>query len=363
MPTSLLAVMADGIGDLTLMSDEWVDAAKSILEQEVEKYRTHLSPNDTFTLCEVAKNPPAYLKVGSQLSWWAKISGHEVEVGTGELGEEDCDFKASADHSILSNIARIQYTGNDPDLVADALARLQSLTRWQIHGAMPEHPALAAILRDLHDNVGARTMPRFVFMTPEWVTCARHILTNRAKLPKYASDFFDVEYTFSEEFTETPPYAFPNGEHGGFWVHCEQGSLTVGAGPLPDRLEPADMLTKGCYTPVVPVGRTVNAAMDQDAMSAQKQYSKLAFQPDPDTGLNPVEQSSPSGNATMPEVLARIFVPLHDELSKRTSGELPADYMTVKTEWAAPQSFDRSAHYDASWLRYDKVDIYGNPRG
>ncbi|MEM7385799.1 MAG: DUF1553 domain-containing protein, partial [Verrucomicrobiota bacterium] len=33
-----------------------------------------------------------------------------------------------------------------------------------------------------------------------------------------------------EEFTNTPKYAFPDGSHGGFWVRCDHGQLTVGAG-------------------------------------------------------------------------------------------------------------------------------------
>jgi hypothetical protein len=64
----------------------------------------------------------------------------------------------------------------------------------------------------------------------------------------------------------------------------------------------------------------------------------------------------------MPPDLARIFMPLHDELSKRTSGELPADFDSdIKPEWAKPLAFDRDKGYDPSWIRYDQVDIYGDP--
>ena len=59
----------------------------------------------------------------------------------------------------------------------------------------------------------------------------------------------------------------------------------------------------------------------------------------------------------------RVFAVLHDELSRRTSGELPADYdESLDADWAQPQSFDRAADYDASWVRYDAFDIYGTPR-
>jgi hypothetical protein len=52
---------------------------------------------------------------------------------------------------------------------------------------------------------------------------------------------------------------------------------------------------------------------------------------------------------------------LHDELSKRTTGELVSDYVDgVKPEWAAPLKLDRADGYDASWLLYDQFDIYGD---
>ena len=114
---------------------------------------------------------------------------------------------------------------------------------------------------------------------------------------------------------------------------------------------------------MVPVGRTVNAAMTEDEQAEQTAYSKAAFRFDKEAGKPPVEQTSPSGNGPMPPELGRVFLPLHDELSKRTSGELPCDFdATVKPEWGTPQGFDRDPGYDRSWLRYDKVDIYGNAR-
>ena len=33
----------------------------------------------------------------------------------------------------------------------------------------------------------------------------------------------------------------------------------------------------------------------------------------------------------------------------------------MKADWAIPQAFDRHPDYDPSWLRYDEVDIYGEP--
>jgi len=352
--------MADGIGDLTYASPEWVEVAREALAEQVERHAGELGDLGKFTLCEVGHNPPAYLHCGTSLAWHASFDGSTVELQPGELPDQQCDFKLQGDHSIISNIARLQYHGRDPRVVAAARERLSRLSKWKIHGAVPDHRGLATVLRSLHDTMAARTMPRFVFMTPEWVSSARYILCSRAVSEKYADGLKDVAYTFSEEFTNTPRYAFPDGSHGGFWVRCDHGAITVGAGPLPQEFEPADALTRGQYTPIVPVGRTVNRAMTKAEQEEQGAYSKTAFRFDKVAKQAPVEQSSPSGKGVMPPELARIFMPLHDELSKRTSGELPADYdPDIKPEWATPQGFDRDPGYDASWLRYDKVDIYG----
>jgi len=360
--SDVLAAMADGIGDLCFASEQWVDAAAEVLATQVSRRAEALADLRRFTICEVAHNPPAYLHCAGSLAWHAVFEGSSVTVSAGELPDEQCDFKMQGDHSIISNLARIQYHARDPDIVARAQARLTKLSRWQISGQLPEHPALAAVLRALHDTLATRTMPRFVFMTPEWVSSARQILSSRAVSAKYADGIKDTVYTFSEEFTHTPRYAFPDGAHGGFWVHCNYGDITVGAGPLPKQYEPADMLTRGEYTPVVPVGRTVNRAMTDADKEAQLAYSKVAFRYDKQAARATVEQTSPSGKGEMGSDLGRIFIVLHDELSKRTSGELPADFDAgVKPEWAEVQAFDRNAAYDPSWLRYDKVDIYGDP--
>ena len=360
--SAVLAAMGDGVGELSFASEEWVATAAQALAAAAARHADGLADLGAFTFCEVARNPPAYLRVGGRLAWHARFDGAAVQASSGELPARECDLKIQGDHSIMSNLARILHHGRDPQVVAAAHARLRKLSRWQLHGAVPEHPVLGAVLRSLHDAMAPRTLPRFVFMTPEWVSSARHILSARAASEKYADGIRNVVYTFSEEFTDTPRYAFPDGVHGGFWVRCERGQLTVGAGPLPAELGPADSLTRGPYTPVVPVGRTVNAAMTEEDKAEQAQYSKAAFRADENTGERPVAQSSPSGKGAMPPALARVFMPLHDELSKRTSGELPSDFDTnVKPEWATPQRFDRDPDYDPSWLRYHQFDIYGNP--
>ncbi len=359
--TDLLAAMAEGIGEVAFASEEWVAEARDVLEAAVKIHAQGLADVGKFTLCEVGHNAPAWLHCGPKLAWHARFDGASVSVGVGELDKSECDLKIEGDHSIISNLGRIQYHNRDPKVVASAQARLQKLSRWEVSGTMPEHPVLMAILRTLHDTMAPRTLPRFVFMTPEWVSNARHIVSTRAE--KYQDQLTNVVYKFSEEFTDTPKYAFPDGSHGGFWVHCNYGTVTVGAGPLPTELEPADTLTKGAYTPVVPVGRTVNAVMTDDEKKQQEEYSKAAFRFDKVAGRRPVDQTQPSGKGPMGPELGRVMMVLHDELSKRTAGDLPGDYDdSLKPEWREPQGFDRPRGYDKTWLKYDEFDIYGNPR-
>ena len=101
--------------------------------------------------------------------------------------------------------------------------------------------------------------------------------------------------------------------------------------------------------------------MTEEEREEQNAYTQQAFRFDKELNLRPAEQTQPSGRGTMPPELGRVFLPLHDELSKRTSGELPSDYdASIPAKWGTPQQFDRHPAYDPSLLRYDEVDIYGN---
>ena len=67
--TSLLAVMPEGIGDLTFASEEWVDYAREVLKAQCSRYASQLSDLEPLTICEVGMNPPAYLRCGDRLGW------------------------------------------------------------------------------------------------------------------------------------------------------------------------------------------------------------------------------------------------------------------------------------------------------
>jgi len=356
--------MAEGIGDLTFASPDWVEAAEDALAAKVERHADGLKDLGTFTLCEVAHNPPAFLHLEGPLAWHAKFDGASVEVGVGELPAANCDHKVEGDHSIMSILGHMQYHGNDPRDIIAAKTRLKKLSRWEVKGEVLKHKVLRAVLRSFHDVMAQRTMPRFVWMSPEWVSTARYIVSTRSRMDEYVDGIKDVEYTFSEVFTDTPRYAFPSGEDSGFWVHCNNGDVSVGFGTLPEELGAPNYLTQLMYTPTVPVGRTVNAIMSDAEKEEQGVYSGVAFGVEVEEGETPVRQSDPANNKPFPPGLSAVMSVLHDELGYRTSGELPSDYDdSIREEWSAPQKFDRVSNYDASWVRYDKVDIYGNPIG
>ena len=352
-------VMAEGIGEVIFASSEWV----AIAAEELKKLLAASELTSTcFTLCEVGHNAPVFMNSGDKLAWFAKIDGGKVEVGAGELTEKECDYKVECDHAVISNIARIVYDGNDPGKVAAAMAALNRQTRWRIHGQAPEsRDPLSAVLSQFHDVMAPYTMPRVPWMSAEWVELVRRFLSARSQSDKYRDDIVDVNFVFAEEFVEPPEYVGTQSEAAGFWVNCIQGELEIGSGPLPDHLGPADYYTKGIYAAVLPVGRTVNAVMTDKDQADQAAYSKQALGFDKKRHLAGAKQSSPSGNGDMPRALMRIFMPLHDVISKRTSGELPADYdANVPAKWCVPLGFDRASGYDASWLRYDRVDCYGH---
>ena len=75
---AVLSTMADGIGDLSFASPEWVEAAREALGAEAGKHAAGLDDLGQFTLCEVAHNPPAYLRCGSSLAWHARFVGSKV---------------------------------------------------------------------------------------------------------------------------------------------------------------------------------------------------------------------------------------------------------------------------------------------
>ena len=62
----------------------------------------------------------------------------------------------------------------------------------------------------------------------------------------------------------------------------------------------------------------------------------------------------------VPAAMGLLMLPMHEELSLRSSGECVSDFDGSVDDGGAPK-FDRSPEYEGTWLRYDKVDINGQP--
>lgn len=327
-PFALLAAAAEGVGELDFASTEWIDEARTVLEDLVKTHAAGLE-GVSFSICEVAHNAPYYLHAGSQLAWHAKFDGASVEVGAGELGS--CDLKIQGDHGVISNGARIQYAGRDPAVVAAAQAIIQRVGRFDFAGAMPTNPTLGLVLRELHDAMAPRVLPKFPWcvlhhpsnhltkttasrtklsehgdrvwcrMSAPWVASARQIAYERAQLPEYQGGLASEDFIFAEEFRNPPKYTSPDGVNGGFFVVVKGGVPTVGHGPLPDVYGPADVKTIGEYAAVLPVGRTVVANDTDEDKLMQAEYSSAAFATEltPPGERNVIAQFSPSKSASI----------------------------------------------------------------
>merc|ERR1712232_197562 len=143
---------------------------------------------------------------------------------------------------------------------------------------MGEHPVLRAVLLQFHDTMAPRTIPRIPWMSADWVTIAREIITTRAACPKlgsspkYSPRLTEFRYQFVETFTGPPVYVKQDGAACGFWVVADHGRVTVGEGSFPEEHGEADMLTKGQYIPNLGGGRTVNAALDEEEKKLLAEY-------------------------------------------------------------------------------------------
>lgn len=120
------------------------------------------------------------------------------------------------------------------------------------------------------------------------------------------------------------------------------------------------MLTKAQFIPICPGGRTVNAALSNEEQALVAERS--AKMPREFGGFPTFTAAGrvKKGSGQMPAALSLCLLPMHDELSLRSSGEVPSDFDPRIDDGGAPP-FDRSPEYVQTWLRYDQVDVYGQP--
>eukprot|EP00747_Dinoflagellata_sp_TGD_P073477 gnl/TRDRNA2_/TRDRNA2_157914_c0_seq3.p1 gnl/TRDRNA2_/TRDRNA2_157914_c0~~gnl/TRDRNA2_/TRDRNA2_157914_c0_seq3.p1 ORF type:complete len:349 (-),score=71.26 gnl/TRDRNA2_/TRDRNA2_157914_c0_seq3:87-1133(-) len=310
----------------------------------------------------------SHLRMGNKLAWCVRFSNASVECQPSELPASDCNYKVEGDHAIMSRLARVVNKGVDPDVVAAAKAMLVPQSKWVVDGKMAEHRVIAAIVEEVKDAMAVRTIPRCVWMTPDWVACAREIITTRANNPKFRDDerrkpmSKDIDYIFAEEFTDPPRYASPTGRSGGFWIVWRHGTIKVGFGTLPAEYGEPDLQTKGQYIPTLAGGRTVNAALNKEeqALVAERAANTPKMFNGKPTFVAIQKVNKKKGSGPMPMAMGIVMMPMHDELSLRSSGEIVSDFdPSVPDGGAAP--FDRSPDYVQTWARYDKVDVYGQP--
>ena len=107
---SIIASMADGIGELSF-AGRLGSQSKTEMDICHSLHRAALG-DVTFSLCEVAHNPPRYLDCGNKVSWHVIFENGRVSVASGLL--DRADLIIEGDHSVLSNLARVQHTGRDP---------------------------------------------------------------------------------------------------------------------------------------------------------------------------------------------------------------------------------------------------------
>ena len=75
-PSAVLAAMAEGIGDLTFASSDWVETAGEVLREAVAGRAEALVDLGDFTLCEVAHNPPA--TKGKRSLWMIRVFSQDL---------------------------------------------------------------------------------------------------------------------------------------------------------------------------------------------------------------------------------------------------------------------------------------------
>lgn len=82
MTSDLVTAMADGIGEFSYLSEEWIGAAQKQLIRLSELQSDSLAGKQ-FVYCEVAYNAPAFLHVGPTLAMNMTIDNGSVSVAAG----------------------------------------------------------------------------------------------------------------------------------------------------------------------------------------------------------------------------------------------------------------------------------------
>ena len=110
-----VAAPATGVTEkFAFASPEWVDIARSVLEELVAE---HGEPGKSYSVCEVFTNAPPGLAGAdaTTAAWHFRIVDKTVTVGEGEIS--DADMNVRIDYESVLPVARLVYT---PEILARA---------------------------------------------------------------------------------------------------------------------------------------------------------------------------------------------------------------------------------------------------
>jgi hypothetical protein len=139
------------------LSPAWIDEARAFLTAQVS---TSAGLRDTrFALCESFRDaPPRLADARGRVVWHFAIRDGAVSAGAGELEAPDLEVNGSY-QAALGHAQLVHAAG--PEAVARGQRELRhswGAAGMTTTGQMPEDPAIARLLGDLHDHMAARTV-------------------------------------------------------------------------------------------------------------------------------------------------------------------------------------------------------------
>lgn len=134
---------ADVTEKVAFASSEWVDIARTVLEELVAE---HGEAGKSFSACEVFTDAPQGLAGPdpTTAAWYFRIDGKTVTVGEGEI--EGADLNVRVDYTQVLPIARMVYT---PEMVLR--------TRASQPETEDDSPTLPTYLVELHNRLAVLT--------------------------------------------------------------------------------------------------------------------------------------------------------------------------------------------------------------
>ena len=138
--------MTETTKKLAFASSEWVDLARTVLEELVEEYG---ETGKSFSACEVFTDAPEGL-AGPDLTtaaWHFRIVGKTVTVGEGEIDGADMSVRMA--YAQVLPLAKMVYT-------PETLARTQA-GQPQAEAGDNDKPTMPTYLLELHNRLAVLT--------------------------------------------------------------------------------------------------------------------------------------------------------------------------------------------------------------